>query len=197
MFLNILRQINWVDIFVLILVFRVCYIAVKSGFPPEFFKFLGTIAAIYLSLHYYTVLSDLIGRWLSRWLSLREKMPLEFLDFVTFTFLAILGYVLFVLLRNVFCHFINIEAVSALNKWGGLFLGMARSILLASLVLFMLVISSVGYFKDSVKASYFGRRLFSVAPETYTWLWDGIGSKFSKGEKYNQVIPEVKDSLSK
>ena len=56
MIVEIIKQFNWVDIFVIILSVRVLYIAVKNGLPVELFKLLGTIAAIYLSLHYYTIL---------------------------------------------------------------------------------------------------------------------------------------------
>ena len=193
MVLNILKQINWVDIFVLILILRICFIAVKNGFPVELFKFIGTVSATFLSLHYYT---DLAG-FLSNWLFLGKRIPLEFLEFLVFLVLAISGYCLFILMRSLFSRFLKMEAISALNRWGGLFLGLARAALLSSLVMFMLAISSVGYFKESVKESYLSQRLFSVAPDVYTWMWNSVISKFSVAEKYNAVIPSIKEDFSK
>jgi len=193
MLLNILKQINWVDIFILILFVRVCYIAAKGGFPIELFKFIGTITAVYLSLHYYIVLSD----YLINWLSLGGRMPLEFLQFIVFLLLAAGGYYIFVLLRGIFSRFIKMEAVSTLNKWGSLILGIARAIILGSLIMFMLVISSVEYFKNSVKASYTGKRLFLVAPDTYSWLWNSVISKFATSEKYNETAASINEELLK
>ena len=193
MLLNVLKQINWVDILVLILVVRTCFIAAQSGFPIELFKFLGTLAAIYLSLHYYVVLAD----YAMNWLSLGGRTPVEFSEFVIFLVLAIAGYCIFVLLRSIFYRFLKMEAVSGLNKWGSLVLGVARGVFLASLIMFMMFISSIGYFRDSVKASYSGRRLFMVAPDTYSWLWSGVASKFVPAEKFNAAVTSVKEEFAK
>jgi uncharacterized membrane protein required for colicin V production len=184
MLLNILKQINWVDIFVLILGVRICYIAVKSGFPVELFKLIGTITAIYLSLHYYILLSG----YIKGWLSMGDRLPQEFLQFIVFLVLACVGYYAFMVLRSIFYRFLKMEAVSTLNKWGSLILGVARTALLASLIMFMFVISSVSYFNSSVKTSYMGKHLFMVAPDTYSWLWNNFVSKFAAGEKYNDTV---------
>ncbi|MCX5695312.1 MAG: CvpA family protein [Candidatus Omnitrophica bacterium] len=184
MLLNILKQINWLDIFVLVLMARICYIAVKSGFPVELFKFVGTLSALYLALHYYTVLSG----YIINQVSFLDKLPGEFLQFIVFLALVTGGYSLFILLRSIFYRFLKMEAVSTLNKWGSLILGIARGVLLASLIMFMFTVSSVGYFKNSVRASYLSSRLFSVAPDTYSWIWNSITSKFALSEKYNPTV---------
>ena len=191
MILNIIKQFNWVDIFVIILLFRICYIAIKSGFVVELFKFLGTVLAIYLSLHYYTALADLV----TRYLFIKENMPLEFLDFIAFIILVIIGYLVFVILRGVFSQLIKTEAAPNLNRWGGLVLGIVRGILFSSLIIFILVISSVSYFKNSAGNSYLGKRLFKVAPTTYTKLWNGLMSKFMTGEKFNQAIIDIQEGI--
>lgn len=191
MLLNIIKQFNWVDILALILLFRIAYIAIKNGFSVELFKLCGTILAIYLSLHYYTVLSD--------WMRARggtEKMPLEFLDFIVFLFLTIISCLVFVLLRSVFYRLIKLEAVPTLNKWGGLLLGAARGFLLVSLVVFMLAISSITYLKNSVKDAYSGKSLFKVSVGTYSWLWNTLTSKFMPGEKFNNTVLEVQEGLN-
>ncbi len=192
MLLGIIKQFNWVDILVIIILFRIGYIAIKNGLLWEFFKLLGTILAVYLSLHYYTLLSDMMGQRLP---SIKEKAPLEFLDFLSFVVLAIIGYLIFVSLRIVFHRFIKMEAVPNLNKWGGLVLGIGRGFLLAGLITFMLAISSINYLRNSVNDSYSGRQLFKVVPNTYSWLWNNIASKFMTGEKFNKTILEVQKDL--
>jgi len=190
--LQVIRQFNWVDIFVIILLFRICYIAIKNGLVSELFKLSGTILAVYLSLHYYTFLSDIV-----RQRFITQKLSLEFLDFLCFVFLAVLGYLALVILRQVFSYFIKMEALPLLNKWGGLILGISRGFLLSSLVIFVLFISSITYLKNSVIDSYFGRRLFKIAPTTYGKVWFGFASKFIPQEKYNSTIQEVEQGLKK
>lgn len=191
MLLNTLRQFNWLDIFILIMIFRICYIAIKGGFTTEFFKFLGTITAIYLSMHYCITIADYIRGQLP----VGSKIPLGFINSLVFLFLAISGYLLFVLLRNVFNNFIKMEAVSALNKWGGLILGGFRSVLLVSLISFTLLISGISYFKNSIKHSYLGSRLSLVAADTYTWIWASIFSKFIPSEKEGSIVIDTKKEL--
>lgn len=191
MLLDILRQFKWTDILVIILLFRACYVALKNGLPVEFFKFLGTILAIYLAMHYFTALADLIEAKLSL-----KVMPLEFLDFLCFVLLAIIGYLVFVILRGVFNRFIKMEAAPRLNKWGGLLFGILRGILWVSLVLFLFFISTVGYLRKSVQESYFGRRLVRVVPETYSGLWNTLMSKFMAGEKFNKTVLEIEQEIN-
>ncbi|MFH0855220.1 MAG: CvpA family protein [Candidatus Omnitrophota bacterium] len=193
MLLNILKQINWVDIGVLLLAIRICLTAVKNGFPIELFKFIGTLAAIYLSSHYYIIVSDYIADLLS----LSNKLPLEFLDFIVFVLIAIGSYVIFALLRGIFGSLLKMEAVSTLNKWGSLVLGLARASFLASLIIFSMFISSVNYFKNSVRASYCAKRLFVICPGTYTWLWNKVTSKFITFERFNDNINSVNEEFWK
>jgi uncharacterized membrane protein required for colicin V production len=188
MILNMLKNFNWLDICILIIIFRVLYIAIKTGFTTEFFKFSGVICAVYLSMHYNTAIADFIR---SR-IPVEDKMPLEFLDFLVFLTLAIGGNFVFVLLRNAVSNLIKIEAVSTLNKWGGLFLGALRSLLLVSIIIFALIISSIPYLKQSVKNSYLGPRVISVGVDTYSFLWNSIFSKFAASEKVNSAALEAK-----
>lgn len=192
MILDTLKQWNWIDIFVVILVFRICYVAIKNGFPAELFKFLGTVTAIYLSLHYYMGLSNFIKARLGS-----PKLSLEFLYLFSFVVLALIGCWLFVFLRQSIFRLIKIEAVSVLNKWLGLFLGVARGFLTCGLIIFMLVVSNADYLKKSAGDSYSGMRLFKLAANTYAGLWYGLMSKFMSGEKFNETISEVEASLAK
>lgn len=190
--MDILKQFNWVDIFYVIILIRIGYVAVKNGFPVELFKLLGILLAAYLSLHYYIIFSDyIVGRIGEKALPLQDDIT-----FLSFIALAILGYLIFMLLGRVFSRFIQMEAVPNLNKWGSLILSIMRSFLCVSLLIFILVISPWGYFRDSVNNSYSGKRLFKIAPAAYTWLWDSIMSKFSTQEKFNETIFKVQANLT-
>ncbi len=186
MILNTIQQFNWIDCLVIIIFLRVCYIAFENGLFVEFLKTLGTISAIYLSLHYYTILSNFAKGRLNI-----TVIPQEFLDFLLFCILATLAYLLFVFLREALVYFVKMEAVPQINKWGGLVLGLARAFFLTGLIIFILVISSIPYFKNSVNESYLGKRLLKIAPATYSRMWNGFFSKFMTQEKFNDTVLEI------
>jgi uncharacterized membrane protein required for colicin V production len=189
---SVIQRFNWVDIFVIILLFRICYIAFKTGFVPEFFKLLGTLLAIYVAMHYYTGLSDFLGGRFG----LDKKMPLDFLDFICFISLAIISYLVGILFRQAFCRLIKLETVPRLNMWGGFVIGIARAVLLAGLFTFIISISTVKYLHDKVADSYFGVSLIKVAPQTYSSVWYGFMSKFTPAEKFNKTILEVQNNFN-
>ena len=188
--LGILKQINWVDIFALIILIRTSYIATRNTLPIELFKLLGTAAAVYLSLHYYIAFSSFLKD------NFGINIPFKFLEFSSFLILAMLGYVIFFLARWLFYRFLKIEAVPDLERWGALILSIARGILLAGFVLFILVFTNLNYFKNSVRDSYSGKILIEVPVVTYSSLWDGVMSKFFTTEKFNKSVLEVQETLS-
>ncbi len=192
MLFEYLRKINWVDIFVVILFIRVCFIATKYGFAVELFKLSGVLASLFVSLHYYTAISDSVRSRVQT-----QKVPLEFLDFLSFIILAILAYLLFVLIRSVLYRYIKLEAVPYLNKWGALILGILRSFLTLGLIMYMFVISSTSYLKSSVSDSFTGKRLFKIAPDTYTAIWNIFASKFLPAEKFNNTVLDVQGDFLK
>jgi uncharacterized membrane protein required for colicin V production len=189
--MDLIAQLNFLDILFLIIAFRICFVAAKTGLATEFFKFLGVVSATYVALHYYTTLSDIIQR---RFLA--QFMPLEFMDFLIFLVLALLGYLGFVALRSIFDHFIKLEAAPRISKFGGVIFGLVRGFLVIGLLTYTLMISSVSYLSKTVKHSYFGVRACSISPQTYDWLWSNIFSKFSPREKFNPTVTEVMDKVS-
>ena len=187
MLINIISQMNFLDILLLIIALRICYTAAKTGLAIEFFKLLGVLFATYVALHYYTSISDLIQR---RFVP-KELMPLEFFDFIVFFILAWAAYLGFVALRSIFYRFMSLEATPKLNKFGGLILGIGRAFLSVGLLVYMLTISSVSYLSNSVKHSYLGRKSVIISPVTYHWLWSSVVAKFSKHEKFNPIVSEI------
>ena len=188
-----LQQFNWVDVFVVILLLRIIYCAVKNGIFIEFFKLLGMLLSCYLSLHYYTKLSDFFKRRIPA----AESFSVGVWDVLALFILSILGYIIFVLLRESFFRFVKTEAVSALNKWGAAILGVMRGFLLTSLIIFMLSIPLADYFRDSVRSSFSGRRLIKLSTGVYSYLWETIVTKFTPQEEANKVVLEVQDEILK
>jgi len=192
MILEVLAQFNFLDYIILIIFFRICYIAAKVGLGVEIFKFLGVIFSIYFALHYYTVLAELIqGRFLPK------TLPLEFLDFIIFLLLIIAVYLCFVGFRGILSRFIQLDAIPKINQFLGLILGIGRGFLFIGLLTFALVISSVTYFNSSVKHSYLASKAITIAPQAYNWLWSNIFSKFSAQEKLNSSVIQALDKFER
>jgi hypothetical protein len=61
--------------------------------------------------------------------------------------------------------------------------------------MYFLAISSINYLKSSLGESYLGSRFFSIAPQTYSWIWNVVTSKFVTTEKFNNTVIEVQESL--
>lgn len=185
--LDIIKQFNWLDIVVIILFLRVAFVAIKSTLFIEFFKLLGTLSAIYLGLHYYPVLSDFIRN------NVPARLPLEldFLDFISCTLLAIVGYLIFVILRAAINRLFHMEPIPNIDKWGSIAFGLVRSFLFISLVVFLLACSTINYIKRGIAVSYSGPYLIKIAPNIYKGIWDGVTSKFAGNEKFNETVLEV------
>lgn len=177
-------KFNWIDIATICLILITSYKGSQKGFLTEMFKLLAVVLSIYVSLHYFSKVSDsLLGHF--------KNLDVIFSDFVCFVVLAILSYLAIALLREVFSHFVKVEAVSLLERWGGLALGFIRGLFLASMLFIIFYLSTAAYLKGSVKKSYLGSQLVLTDVKVYEFLFQGIVSKFAQSEKLNKDIYEI------
>jgi len=190
--INAITQFNFLDVIIIIISARICYIAFKMGLAVEFFKLSGVILVTYISLHYYTGLSDIIQRRF-----IPKGVSLEFMDFLVFIILAAGGYLAFVFSRSIFYRYMRLEAAPKISQFGGLILGAARLFFTIGLLIYILMISSLKYLNESVKYSYLGSRSVLISTNTYGWLWDSIISKFSPKEKFNPAVTEALDRFNR
>ncbi|MDD5465215.1 MAG: CvpA family protein [Candidatus Omnitrophica bacterium] len=181
--INAITRFNFLDIIIIIISVRICYVAFQMGLAVEFFKLLGVVLATYISLHYYTGLSEAIQRW-----PILKETPLEFMDLLVFIILAAGGYLVLVVLRNSFYRYMKLEASPKISQFGGVILAAARLFFTIGLLIYILMLSSVKYLNESVKYSYLGSRSVLISADTYGWLWGNIISKFSSKEKFNPAV---------
>ncbi len=184
--LDILKQFNWVDLLIITLLIRICYVALKSSLFTELTKLFGTILATYLSLHYYPSLTDIFLNKMDL-----SSIPVSVLDFTSFIILLVVGYLAVLILREALTRMMKIESAPKLDKWGSLIFGVGRGLILASLIFFILSISTVKYLKRSLAVSYSGPYLFEIAPKIYKGIWATLGSKFMTKENFNDIVIEA------
>jgi len=188
---GILGMLNWIDVLFIILLIRILYVSFLGGFFAECFKFFGAILAIYLSLHYYTALSDFIVSKVGFF----KSWPLEFMDLIALLLLAVFSFFIGWLLSYAFTKVAKIEAIPALQRWGGFVMGCLRAVLLCGFITYACSASSVKYLHDKADASYFGGWLIHVAPRTYSAIWNGFTSHFMTSEQFNKTVTEVEKSF--
>jgi len=187
-----LKKLNWADILAIVLMLRICYKAVDKGLPTEAFKLLGTISAIYLSLHYYIR----FGAYLGGKSASTDIVP-DFFDLAAFCMLFAAGYFTFVILRKTFVREPKEGASTLMHRLGAIAMGVVRGLLLVSIIFYIFCISGVSYFKKSVADSYSGAQAVKAAPAMYDFLWNNLTSRFSAGEEHNGVVGSIKDDVSR
>lgn len=176
-----LRHINWIDIFVFVVLVRMLLIGVQNGVAAEVFKVLGTLAGIYLGMHYYSSLASGLGGTF-----FFKGLPPGFLETASLILVFTIGYLFFFGVRVLLKKVVNTEVVPQVSKWGGLCLAFFRALLLASVILCMIVVTGSSYFRHSVQNSLSGTSVVKIAPATYTWVWKSVLSKFITWEKHNK-----------
>jgi len=129
---ELITNLNWVDILVLIAIVRIIYIGVRQGFIVEFSKILGLIFAVVLSFHYYSTLSNLVHS--------NSPLPAGFSDLICFNILLLAVVLLFKFIREGLAMIIKVEPVSFVNTWGGLLLGLLRAWIFSSVIIYILLI---------------------------------------------------------
>jgi len=183
--MGFLQHFNWIDILVGGLVARAIYIGIKRGFVIEFFKLIGIIVALYITLHYCTAFSTfLYGKF-----RVQEALA----NIFSFGFLW--GMIIFVtkLVRDTLLMLVHMEPQGKLTQWGGFFLATIRGLLLASLTLvyieFINMESVVKYIRDS----FTGPRVVRMAPDMYEACYEGFIVKFFPKEELNKPVLKGKN----
>lgn len=171
---NIFRQINWVDLFVLILLVRGTYVGLRRGFLNEIFKIFGIIVALFVSIRYYPKAAQFLSTQV-----FFSKLSPSLNEGISFACLMLAVMLIFILGRVIVRFAIHLEVAPLLEKIGGVVCGFIRGSIIAGLILFGLNLLPVDYLKRSINEnSLSGPRLIKVGPAIYHTI-----IKFSPAEK--------------
>lgn len=156
---------NWVDVCVVICLIRTSYMGYSRGFAAEFPRLLSLILVIVLTYHFY----GRLGQFLSAHSLL--LMPPQVAERVSFASLVVLFMLFFMLLCRILRFVIRISGPHAFDVIGGVIIGIARGILLASLILVILQFLFPTYLNKSIyEGSFSGRKVINLAPKTYEFV---------------------------
>lgn len=155
--MDILSRVNWVDILVIIVVFRMSYVALQDGLSHEIFPLVASICTAVISLHFYKSLSIYVSGNV----------------FISFVILVTALSFIFKFIRAVLDKIIKVTWHPVVEKFGGLIAGVVRASIMASIILITLAMTHLPYFNVSIKdKSLTGMYFLNVAPKIYeTVLW--------------------------
>jgi len=170
--MELFHRINWVDILVLIIIFRISYVASKEGLSHEIFPLFGGIFITVLSLHYYGKIGQFFYQNLFR-------MPIVLANFLSFLLLVVIAGMLFKLIKLLLDKIIKIQWHPFIENFGGLIAGVLRASIVASLVLITLALMPLPYLQRSIRErSLTGPYVLRIGPDIYA--------------KTSRILPTIK-----
>ncbi|MBF0123467.1 MAG: CvpA family protein [Candidatus Omnitrophica bacterium] len=196
MVIDIIKSINWADLLILALSIRIMYMAANEGFIVEIFKCFSMIIALFLSFHYYFFFAKLLTgiSFLSRQIENPEDMV--FTQSACFIVIWILPLIAFKYIREGLLLLFSIKTKPVWDRWAGSILGIGRCLVVASMLMFVLLISGIPYLEAKTVESFLGKRVVKIAPGMYKNVCDGFVSRLFSGQKYNQAVREALDKIS-
>lgn len=177
---ELFQRINWVDVFVIILLIRTSYIGVRTGLSTELFKVIGIFLGLYFGIRFY---ADLGG-----WVSSKIALPPELADGLSFLILIFASIITLKYVGLFLSKFVKLAFAKKLDKWGGFIFGLMRGGVIASLVFMFLGILQIDYVTRSIEErSLTGAYIQEVAPLVYQVIArtspEELATKTKEGEK--------------
>jgi uncharacterized membrane protein required for colicin V production len=184
MITHLIKSINWVDAALAFLLIRMIFIGVKNGFISEFFKFLGVVVAVFVSLHYYS--------FLAAWAAVKTNLSCDYWDLVMFAGLWLAVMFFFKFLRDGISLLFKAETThQGFDKYAAGIVAVARGILVCSLTIFLILLTHNGPVTRMTLRSYSYKIAGRAAVSTYSFLYNNLVDKLFAGEHYNAAAPEV------
>ncbi|MBI2870706.1 MAG: CvpA family protein [Candidatus Omnitrophica bacterium] len=179
-----LRQLNWIDILILVFLIRGIYLGFTRGSGWGIVRFVGiiTVSLIAFSKSYPLAL----------WAQERFHIRSPFLEWACFILLGVvLGFVVNILIGGL-TRMLKFGPEGWVGRVVGTVLGVVQASFLVSLVLVTLVMSAQQYLNDSVKKrSVLGPRFMKITPVLYTGLRGFVVGGGEPSHKSWEMVTEL------
>lgn len=184
MLMDFIQKINWVDIVSLAICIRAVFIGIKTGFVVEFFKSLGILFSIFITLHYF---SDL---------TVFASTQITFLELPTIAILAFfllwsLSTLIFKLIREGVQFAFSIQAHPVVDRWGGAILSALRGVIVCGMVFYALLLSYNPGIIKMARESLSKTAVSFIPTGIYTGIYYGFVVKFFPTERMSQEAVDV------
>lgn len=134
MLMEFFNNINWIDIVLIAVCVRAVFIGIKTGFIVEFFKSIGIIFSVFITLHYFSQLTILAATQVT-------FLELPTLAMLVFLALWAVTTLIFKLIREGILLVFSIQAHPNIDKWGGAFLSALRGVVVCGMVFYMFLLT--------------------------------------------------------
>jgi uncharacterized membrane protein required for colicin V production len=185
--MDIITRLNWIDVIVIIVILRTSYVAFQDGLSHEIFPLIGAVGTLILALHYYNAVALIISRTI---------LPTHTVVAVFFSFLALVIIIglIFRLLRGIVDAVVKVSWHPALEKFGGLVVGVIRASVVASTVLIILALLPLPYIQWSIREkAVTGMYFLRIGPEIYSKtaaLLPAAGKAITKESLINDIVSD-------
>ncbi|MEI8012442.1 MAG: CvpA family protein [Candidatus Omnitrophota bacterium] len=181
--MEFLKNLNWVDIVLILLVVRIIYSGGKAGFVVEFIKTIGLFFAMLMAFHFFARLAALGIHFV--------LIPKPWLQAAAFILIWLTGVIVFKLIREGFLLAFTIQPLPLIDRWGAVLLAVVRSMLTASMVLFVFLMTAHPYLQNMTRTSLSHKYVINIAPKAYHQVTLGFIAAVMPGVRVNPVVGEV------
>jgi len=184
MLFDLVKQINWLDLLGIVLFLRLIYIAGEKGFFVEFFKLLGVFCAVFLAFENFLPLADFFYQ---RW-----HFPLGILRASSFLLLAIFGYSIFIILRDLVLKFV--KRAEKLQSWERILavsLAIFRASVIFSLISMSLALSQIKTFRQANKEALTSAYFLPLSYNVHKFLLNKVLVNIYPSSGKNRVVEEA------
>jgi hypothetical protein len=84
----------------------------------------------------------------------------------------------------------TVQAISMVDRWGAVVVSLARFVLTASMLMFVLLLTDQPYLERMTLSSFSQKYVLLVAPETYQKMVNGFVAKLVPNQKVNSAVIE-------
>jgi len=184
MLTHLIKSINWIDAALIFLFIRMIFTGVKNGFISEFFKSLGVVASVFVSLHYYS--------FLAAWISLKSNITWDYWNVVVFAGLWLVVSFFFKFFRDGVMLLFKVETNhQGFDKYAAGVVAVGRGILVCSLTMFLILLTYNVPLRLMTLRSYSYKIAGHAAVSTYSFLYNHLVDKLFAGEHYNTAAAQV------
>ena len=184
MITHLIKSINWIDAALAFLFIRMIFVGVKNGFVSEFFKSLGVVVAVFVSLHFYSRLAA--------WAALKTHFTCDYWDVVIFAGIWLAVSIFFKFFRDGILILFKVETNhQGFDKYAAGVVAVGRGILVCSLTIFLILLSHCGPMMRMTLHSYSFKIAGRASVITYSFLYKNLIDKLFTGEHYNAAAAQV------
>lgn len=186
--MDILKNVNWVDVVVLLIAIRVVYISAQTGFVIEFLKMLAALTALFVCFHYYSVLGAAVQK---------TFFSAEILAATAFVVLWMLVLLICKFIREGLLKLFSVKAEGSVDKWGAVVIAVGRGLIVASMCMFLFLASGQKYLRTMTLTSLSGSRILRASPVIYQETCDRFITRLFPKVKKNPAVGQTLRDVAK